>query len=129
MAKTILKKTNRKVAVKIAGAGADEDIVLATDCKLTDETVASPTVSILSMTWTGDTDATATITRGTTIIAVLQGNAASTINFADAEYTDTVASAEDINVVTAGEMSVYLLLRKESGYTVADPQQYTELPY
>jgi len=130
MAKHILKKTNRKVAVKIAGASANDTISLAVDCKHADETLeATQNVTIQHVKWTGAAGATATITRNETVIMVLQGDAASELDFTDAEYIDNVESSEDINVVTSGEMAVYLVLRKENGYTTADPQQYTALPY
>jgi hypothetical protein len=127
MAKNILKKTNRKVGVKVSGAGVTETITLATDCAVTGETVSSPTVSILSVTWTGAPDATATITRGTSTdpILVLQGNTAGEILFADAEFNENIDSAQNIKVVTVGHMQVYFLLRKETGYTIADPNSFT----
>ena len=60
---------------------------------------------------------------------VLQGNAASVLDFTDAEYNENIQSDQNIVVTTSGEMAVYLVLRKESGYILADPQQYTALPY
>lgn len=130
MAKHILKKTNRKVAVKIAGDAANDTISLAVDCKHADESLEeTQNVTIQHVKWTGAAGATATITRNSTVIMVLQGDAASELDFTDAEYIDNVESSEDIVVVTSGEMAVYLVLRKENGYTTADPQQYTTLPY
>jgi hypothetical protein len=130
MAKYILKKTNKKVAVKINGTGANETISLAIDCKHADETLEeTQNVSIQSVKWTGGTDAYATITRNSVVIMVLQGNAASELDFTDAEFIENIESAEDLVVTTVGEMAVYLVLRKENGYTLADPQQYSELPY
>ena len=130
MAKTILKKTNKKVAVKISGDAADDTISLAVDCKHADETLESTqNVSIQSVKWTGDTDATAIITRNSVVVMVLQGNAACELDFTDAEFIENTQSASDIVVTTSGEMAVYLVLRKENGYTLADPQQYTALPY
>lgn len=131
MAKHILKKTNRKVAVKVNGSGVTETITLATDCKNTGETlVDTPTVEVIAVTWVGATDAIATITRGTstTPIMILQANAAGRIDLSEAEFLESIDSTEDIKVVTTGDMQVYLLLRKSSGYFIADDQQYSELP-
>jgi UDP-N-acetylglucosamine transferase subunit ALG13 len=130
MAKNILKKTNKKVAVKIAGNAANDTISLNVDCKHADETLGSTQrVSIQSVKWTGAADAIATITRNSVVIMVLQGNAASILDFTDAEYNENIQSDQNIVVTTSGEMAVYLVLRKESGYILADPQQYTALPY
>jgi UDP-N-acetylglucosamine transferase subunit ALG13 len=130
MAKNILKKTNKKVAVKIAGNAANDTISLNVDCKHADETLGSTQrVSIQSVKWTGAADAIATITRNSVVIMVLQGNAASVLDFTDAEYNENIQSDQNIVVTTSGEMAVYLVLRKESGYILADPQQYTALPY
>jgi UDP-N-acetylglucosamine transferase subunit ALG13 len=130
MAKNILKKTNKKVAVKIAGNAANDTISLNVDCKHADETLGSTQrVSIQSVKWTGAADAIATITRNSVVIMVLQANAASVLDFTDAEYNENIQSDQNIVVTTSGEMAVYLVLRKESGYTLADPQQYTALPY
>lgn len=129
MAKHILKKTNRKVAVKVAGSDVSETIALATDCKNTGETLLeSQSVEIVSVRWTGAPDATATITRDGNVILVLQANAAGDFDLADAEYQDSVNSGDDIVVTTTGEMQVYLLLRKAAGYFIDDPQQYSALP-
>ena len=129
MAKHILKKTNRKVAVKIAGSGVTETITLATDCKGTGETLLeSQSVEITSVRWTGAPDATATITRGSDTILILQANAAGNFDMADAEYVESLNSGDDIVVTTTGNMQVYLLLRKSAGYFIDDPQQYSDLP-
>ena len=129
MAKHILKKTNRKVAIKVAGTGVTETITLATDCKGAGETLLeSQSVEIVSVRWTGAPDATATITRDGTTILVLQANAAGDFDMSDAEYQDSVNSGDDIVVTTTGEMQVYLLLRKAAGYFIDDPQQYSALP-
>lgn len=129
MAKNILRKTNRKVAVKVSGSGVTETITLATDCKGTGETVESTkSVEIVSVRWTGAADAVATITRNGTTVLILQANAAGDFDFSDAEYLDSIGSGSDIVVTTVGDMQVYLLLRKSAGYTIPDPQQYSALP-
>lgn len=129
MAKHILKKTNRKVAVKVSGTGVTETITLATDCKGTNETLLEQqSVEIVSMTWTGATDATATITRDGDTVLILQANAAGRIDLSEAEYLESINSGNDIVVTTSGEMQVYLLLRKSAGYFIEDAQQYSELP-
>ena len=132
MAKHILKLTDKKVAVKVNGTDVTETITLASDCKLTAETIdQTQSVSILSITWMGAVGAYATITRGTSTvpIAIVQGECATTIDFVGSEYSESVESTEDIKIVTSGDMQVYLLLRKDDGYATADPQQYTTIPY
>lgn len=132
MAKHILKLTDKKVAVKVNGADATETITLGVDCKLEAETLGeTQSVSILSITWMGATGAYATITRGTSTvpIAIVQGECATTIDFAGSEFSESVTPTEDIKIVTSGDMQVYLLLRKDAGYSTADAQQYTTLPY
>lgn len=126
MSKHILKKTNRKVAVRISGDGADETITLATDCKLDEETLeTTQEVNILSMQWTGAKDSTATITRGSGDPIVLLGDAATLLDFDGTDYCDNIDSTEDINVVLSGNITVYLTLRKQSGYTITDPTSFT----
>lgn len=130
MAKNILKKTNKKVVVKIAGNAANDTISLNVDCKHADETLESTQrVSIQHVKWTGAADAIATITRNAVVVMVLQGNTAGELDFTDAEYIENIQSDQNIVVTTSGEMAVYLVLRKESGYTLADPQQYSTLPF
>ena len=86
-------------------------------------------VSIQHVKWTGAADAFATITRNSVVIMVLQGNAATELDFTGAEFIENIESTEDLVVTTSGEMAVYLVLRKESGYSLSDPQQYSVLPY
>jgi hypothetical protein len=129
MAKNILKRTNRKVAVKVSGTGVTETITLATDCKNTGETLLENlSVEITSVRWSGAPDATATITRDGDTILILQANAAGNFDMADSEYVESLNSGDDIVVTTSGNMQVYLLLRKSAGYFIDDPQQYSTLP-
>lgn len=118
MTTNVLRLTNRKAAVKVSGTANDtialEDLALSNEV-FDSETVA---VNIQSVTWTGATDSVATISRvpSGTVIMTLQANAAGKIEFLDSEFNESVTSEEDIKVVSDGEMQVYLLLRKESGY-------------
>lgn len=117
MAKHILKKTEKKVAVKIAGAGVTETISLDEDLLKDNEELSEiQKANIVSLAWTGAADATATITRGGTVINILQANAARKIEFVDTEYTDSVENDKDLVVTTTGDMQVYIVLRKQSGY-------------
>jgi hypothetical protein len=120
MAKTILRKTESKVAVKLYGSGLNETITLNSDCLATTEALTvggTPTVNILSMHWSGAADAIATITRGATVIATLQANSTGELVFLDAEFSDSVNNTNDIVVTSTGIMQVWLLLRKVTGYS------------
>lgn len=119
MAKHILKKTEKKVAVKIAGAGVTETISLDEDLLKDNEElseVETQRANIVSLVWTGATDATATITRGSTVVNILQANAAGKIEFVDTEYNDSVENDKNLVITTIGDMQVYVILRKQSGY-------------
>lgn len=118
MAKTILKKTPQKVAVKIHGSGVTETITLATDLLHASEVVdGTPTVNVVGIHWTGAADGVATITRNDVRIATLLGATGGELLFADAEFVDTVENTSNIAVATTNQMEVWLLLRKQSGYT------------
>jgi hypothetical protein len=120
MAKTILKKTESKVAVKLHGSALNETVTLNSDCLATTEALTvggTPTVNILSIHWAGAIDAFATITRGGVVIAIVQGNAAGELMFQDTDFSDSVNNTNDIVVTSTGVMQVWLLLRKVTGYS------------
>lgn len=120
MAKTILKKTESKVAVKLHGTTLNETVSLATDCLAATEALTvggTPTVNILGMHWCGAADAVATITRGGVKVAILQANSSGELMFLDTDFADTVGNTSDIVVTSTGEMQVWLLLRKVTGYS------------
>ena len=129
MAKNILKLTNRKAAVKISGTNVTETISLATDLKLAAESVSSPTANIMSVVWTGDSDAKAVVTRGTSTdaIMILTGATAGDIDWSDMDYNESVDNDENIKVVTTGNMQVWFLLRKDDGYTLPDPNSFSTI--
>jgi len=118
MAKTFLKTTPQKVAVKAAGSGVTEIITLATDLlHSTEEVSGTPTVDIQAMYWTGAAAGVATITRGGTIVSTLVGQRPGYIDFTAAEFRDSTNNTSDITVtITSGQMEVWLLLRKVKGY-------------
>lgn len=120
MAKTILKKTEAKVAVKLHGTGLNETVSLAVDCLAGTEALTAggtATVNILAIHWAGATDAVATITRGGTIVATLLANASGELLFVDSDFVDTIGNTSDIVVTSTGVMQVWMLLRKASGYS------------
>lgn len=119
MALTILRKTPQKVAVKVAGGAGADTIALATDLLHPTEVVSgTPTVNILGLHWTGAANGVATITRDNTIIATLTGATAGELLFSDSEFTDNVNNTSNIVVtISGGQMEVWMLLRKQSGYT------------
>ena len=120
MAKTILKKTESKVAVKLHGTGLGETVSLATDCLASTEALTAggtPTVNILSIHWAGASDSVITITRNSIVIATLSGGAPGELIFADTDFTDSVENTSNIVVTSTGIAQVWLLLRKVSGYS------------
>lgn len=130
MAQNILRSTRTKATVKVSGNTGAETIAIGDLAKVGEDST-NGSVSILGVQWTGAVGGVATITRGTSTapIMVLAGEAASSLNLVETECADDIQATESIKVaISGGEMAVYLLLRKE-GYTVADPQQYSELPY
>lgn len=120
MAKTILKKNESKVAVKLHGSGLNETVTLNSDCLASTEALTAggtPTVNILSLHWAGAADAVATVTRGGTVIATLQANSTGELIFLDTEFSDSVNNTNDIVVTSTGVMQVWMLLRKVTGYS------------
>lgn len=120
MPKTILKKTESKVAIKIYGTDIGETINLATDCLASTEALTvggTPTVNILTMHWTGAPDSVITITRNSVVIATLPGGAAGELIFADTDFTDSIENTSNIVVTSTGTAQIWLVLRKISGYS------------
>lgn len=121
MAKTILKKTESKVAVKLHGAAMGETVSLNVDCLASTEALTvggTPTVNIVSMHWAGAADAVITITRNSVVIATLNGSAPGELIFADTDFTESVENTSNIVVSsTGGPAQLWLLLRKVSGYS------------
>lgn len=118
MNKTILRKTPQKVAVKVEGTNGTSTITLATDLLHGTEVVdGTPTVNILGMHWTGASDGVATIVRNGLRIATLCGGSAGEILFHDSEFVENVANTSDIVITTTNQMEVWLLLRKQDGYS------------
>lgn len=119
MAKTILRKTPAKVAVKVYGTTGSETITLATDCLHSTEIVSgTPLVNILALHWTGAAAGVATITRNSVTIATLLGSTGGELLFNDAEFVDNINNSNDLVVtITGGQMEVWMSLRKQSGYS------------
>ena len=117
MSKVILKKTNRKVAVKVYGTGVSETISLATDCITNRETLdTTQEVNILQIIYSGAPGATATITRNGVIILSMSGDSVGSFDFNGSDFTESIENSSDIVVTTTGLMQVYLVLRKDGGY-------------
>lgn len=118
MNKTILRKTPQKVAVKVEGTNGTSTITLATDLLHgTEVVVGTPAVNILGMHWTGAPDGVATIVRNDKRIATLAGGSAGEILFSDSEFVENIENTSDIVITTTNQMEVWLLLRKQDGYS------------
>lgn len=118
MAKDILRKTEKKVAVKISGADVTETITLSTDLLASSQALEGGVqkVNIVSLRWAGDTGSKITVTRNAKVIIILPGDSPGDFDFADSEYNDSVNNASNIVVTTVGNAQLYMNLRKESGY-------------
>jgi hypothetical protein len=118
MAKTILRKTPQKVAVKVYGSGVTETITLATDLLHTTEVVSgTPTVDIQSMHWSGAAAGVLTVTRGGVVVTTLVGQTPGSIDFTDKQFRDSIGNTSDLVVATTGQMELWLVLRKVTGYS------------
>jgi hypothetical protein len=69
------------------------------------------------MHWCGAPDAFATITRNSVKVAILQANATGQLLFYDTDFTDSIENESNIAVTSSGEMQVWIVLRKVSGYS------------
>ena len=123
MAQAIIKLTHQEVVVKVWGAsGITEAIDLqSSTLRATGQALdgATQTVTITGVSWTGGSNAIATITRGAETIMTLQANAAGMLYFdGQSMPPDNRQATSDISVVTSGgaAMEVWLKLRKVSGY-------------
>lgn len=117
MAKDFLRKTEKKVAVKVSGTNVTETITLATDLLVPTQVVSgTPKVNILAFKWAGALGATVTITRNSKTIVKLVCDNPGEMDFLDSEFTESINNDSDLVVVTTGEAQLWLNLRKESGY-------------
>lgn len=120
MAKTILKKTESKVAVKLYGTTLNETVSLNVDCLASTEALTvggTPAANILTMHWTGAPDSVITVTRNNVVIATLPCAAAGELIFADTEFNDSIENSSDIVVTSTGVAQLWLVLRKVGGYS------------
>lgn len=112
-AKTILKLTHTEAVIKITGTGTTA-IALATDLLLGDEvyTALGSSVEIRKVYISAPPTQETIINRNS--VAVLQLFGPVEWNFEDIKISDQGAS--DLSVVTAGDGTVILTLRKSHGY-------------
>lgn len=117
MAKDFLRKTEKKVGVKISGNNVTETINLTTDLLVpTQEVVGTPKVNIQLFQWAGAPDAVITVTRNSKVIVVLSAATAGTLEFFDTNFVENIENASPIVVTTTGNAQLYMSLRKDSGY-------------
>lgn len=121
--KTILKRTQTDVVIKLAGVSGDGATIdlQGADVVTSTEAVASgsQTVNINGVSWTGESTALITVARNSTRILTLPCGAPSQWDFdGQTMPPDSTENTSDI-VVTfggTGNAEVYLKLRKVSGY-------------
>lgn len=128
--KTILKKTHQEAVVKVAGTAAAATIDLAADLvaggQVLDGVVQK--VSVVGVTWSGDTNGIVTISRNGIVVFTLQANAAGMLYFdGQSMIPDNTEEASNIVVTVSGaQCECWLKLRKVSGYkTTIEPEQFS----
>lgn len=120
--KTVLKKTQTDVAIKLGGvAGDTATIDLNGADVVTDTEVAGDVqvVNITSVTWTGDSTASITIVRNSKRVFTLPAGAPNQLEFIGQQMPpDITENTSDIVVTFAGtgNAEIWLKLRKFSGY-------------
>lgn len=129
VAKTIIKKTHQEAVVKVAGTAAAATIDLSEDLVPTGQITdgATQKVSIIGVTWSGNTDGIITITRNSVTIMTLQTNAAGMLYFdGQSMPPDNINDTHDIVVTISGaQAECWIKLRKVSGYkTTVEPEQF-----
>lgn len=122
MAKSILKNTETVTVVKVSGTSGttNETITLATDILASTQTAVGPyKVWINHLQWQiqGDNGASKiAITRGASPVITLFDNG-NVFDFAgNGGFAETTGEASDIAVSIVGNATVYITLRKASGY-------------
>lgn len=114
----ILRLTNQEAIIKVDGAIGEVTVSLATDLKLANEDVASPSVNILAMQVTGLAGGIAKIERNSVTLYQMEAGATPLDLLALGGVSDNTLSTHDIKITTSGaETQVILKLRKNSGYT------------
>lgn len=128
MAKQILRNTETISAIKFWGSNSVETVNLQTDLIIPNRLVldgSTQLVNIMSFTWAGEVDSYCVVKRGTTPIITLDGANAASLVFDNMLFNDTVANDTNITVELYGDISLYLVLRKASGYKVTfEPGPY-----
>jgi hypothetical protein len=112
LVQTVLKNTRTETVVKITGTGTAA-ITLAS-LALSDDvyTAAKASVEIRKIWISAPPTQLTTITRNS--VAVLQAYGQADTNFEDVKLNDQ--ASKDLSVVTAGDGTVILWLRKSGGY-------------
>lgn len=132
MAKANLKVTHQDAVVKVYGGNeTSETIDISALLPGAGQGLdgATQVVNITGVVWTGDNNATITVSRGGVTVLTLPCTGAATIDFDGQTLPpDNVNNTSDIVVAiatSAGEAQCYLKLRKASGYaTFIEPEQY-----
>jgi hypothetical protein len=117
--KTIMKKTETSVIIKISGTDVAETITLATDLLATTEVIqGTPTAPIAFIQYTIDKPEAAkvVITRGGVAVIGLY-NPDGFLDFAgNGGFLEKTGQTSDIVVTITGTAFVYITLRKTAGY-------------
>jgi hypothetical protein len=122
--KTILKKTQTDVVIKLGGVSGDTatidldgaDVVTSTEVA---GAAGSQVVNVIGVSWTGNAEAQVTVTRNSKRIFTLPCGAPNQFDFdGQTMAPDSTENTSDIVVAFTGtgNAEVWLKLRKSSGY-------------
>jgi hypothetical protein len=111
-----LKLNDTEAVVKAYGSADNVTIALA-DLIPASQALdgGTQTVNINKIEWAGSNGSTLTIARGSETIIAVDSTGSDSLEFG-AGYSDSVANTDDLLVTVTGSVSVYLTLRKVSGY-------------
>lgn len=117
--KFIVRNTLTTSAVKVSGNSGTNTITLTDDLVGDGFAVqGTPTASIKSITWTGDTGGVITIKRNNEVIFTLQANAAGMLDFSgDFQFPENTFAEHDIVVSVNGIQCELWLRLSKSGYS------------
>ena len=120
MSKHILRLTENRSTVKVNGS--TETIALNTDLKKDNEDVTgTPIVTIYGVTSSGNFE----IKRNSATILKNTAGQMFNVDFSQMECVDWQESTSDLEVIAPAGSQVYIMLRKESGYsTMIQPEIY-----
>ena len=113
---SVLKLNDTEAVVRVHGSDDAGTIDISTLIPATQALDgATQTVNINRIEWAGTAASTVTIERGSSTVLVVDSTGSDSLEFA-AGFAETTGNTDDITVTTTGTVTVWLTLRKVSGY-------------